>query len=95
MANSQSLFSRDLIPDSIKSSLDSSYEIRPLSRDDYEKGYFECLHSLTWTGKITQTQFEERFDWMRSRGADWFYNVVVEHEGEIVGNGVLIVERKL
>lgn len=95
MANNQEQFANNLIPESVQSSLDNSYTIRPVCRDDYHKGYFQCLQSLTWTGDVTESQFYERFDWMRSKGEGWFYNVVIEHEGKIIGNGVLIVERKL
>lgn len=91
----QLLFSPSLIDESARSSVPDGYTVRPLSRNDHCKGFFECLQSLTWTGQVTEARFHERFDWMTSKGEGWFYNVVLEHEGKIVGTGVVIVERKL
>jgi hypothetical protein len=73
----------------------AGYTVRPLSRDDHSKGYFDCLRTLTWVADPTQQQFEEQYDWLATKGAEWFYNVVIEFEGKIVGTGVIIVERKL
>ncbi len=95
MANNTPVFSPSLIPDSIQTGLPESYTIRPLARDDYQKGFFECLNTLTWTGDVTEARFQERFDWMKTKGEGWFYNIVIEHEDRVVGNGVLIAERKL
>ena len=96
MAQDVPVFSPTLIPDStIKALPNSTYLLRPLARNDYSKGFFDCLNTLTWTGDVTEERFQERFDWMTSKGEGWFYNVVVEHKGKIVGNGVLIAERKL
>ncbi|KAK5170695.1 Glucosamine-phosphate N-acetyltransferase-like protein [Saxophila tyrrhenica] len=94
MADEAPIFSPSLLPDSIRSNVPDSYIIRPMARNDYQKGYFECLNALTWTGDVTEAQFRKQFDWMASKGDGWFYNVVIEHEGRIVGNGVLIAERK-
>ncbi|KAI5357719.1 Putative GNAT domain, acyl-CoA N-acyltransferase, glucosamine 6-phosphate N-acetyltransferase [Septoria linicola] len=93
-SDSDELFSPSLIDQSVQDSLEPGYTLRPLNRNDYHKGYFENLKALTWVGDITHDQYLEHFDWMRTKGEGWFYNVVIEHEGRIVGNGVLIVERK-
>lgn len=90
------LFPISLIDKSMIDTLPESYHMRPLARDDYSKGFMECLQALTWTGhKVTQARFEGQYDWMKSKGDGWFYNVVIEHENRIVGTAVLIVERKL
>lgn len=94
MAN-DTLFAESLIDKSVKDALPESYSMRPLSRNDYSKGYFECLQALTWTGQVTKERFEEHYDWMKSKGDGWFYNVVIEHDNRVVGTAVLIVERKL
>jgi glucosamine-phosphate N-acetyltransferase len=88
-------FDPSLISTEIHNSTPSSYIVRPLHRGDYGRGYFDCLATLTWVGKPTQQEFEEQYDWMTTKGAEWFYNVVIEYEGKVVGTGVLIVERKL
>ena len=89
------LFSPDLIPRSVIESLPEGYNMRPLSRDDFSKGIFECLEALTWTGSVTEAAFQERFDWMKWKGEGWFYNVVIEHNNRIIGTGALIAGRKL
>lgn len=94
-AQADELFTPDLIDPAVQSSLPLNHILRPLNRNDYHKGYFENLKSLTWVGDVSHEQFLEHFDWMKTKGEGWFYNVVIEHEGRIVGNGVLIVERKL
>lgn len=90
-----SLFSTSLIDQTIQDNLPPGHILRPLNRNDFHKGFFENLKALTWVGDVTHEQFLEHFDWMKAKGDGWFYNVVIEHEGRIVGNGVLIVERKL
>lgn len=91
----QPLFDPSLIAATIHDAAPAGYTFRPVRRDDYSKGYFDCLSTLTWVASPTQEQFEEQYDWMTSRGSEWFYNVIIECEGKIVGTGVLIVERKL
>lgn len=88
------LFSPSLIDKSVQDSLKAGLTLRPLNRNDYHKGYFDNLKALTWVGDVSHEQFLEHFDWMKTKGEGWFYNVVIEDEGRIVGNGVLIVERK-
>ena len=92
----KALFSRVLIDKSVQNAVPEDYEIRPLARNDYSKGFFNCLDSLTSTGNVTEARFHEQFDWMVSKDG-WFYNVVIEDKTKekIVGTGVLICERKL
>ena len=94
MTNSE-LFPSSLIDQALKDSLPESYILRSLSRDDYSKGFFECLRYLASTGDVTEDRFLQQFDWMRDKAEEIFYNVVIEHENRIVANGMLIVERKL
>jgi glucosamine-phosphate N-acetyltransferase len=95
MTTSTPLFAPTLIPPPT-TPLPPGYTIRPLTRTDHAKGYFDCLRTLTWVGaNPTAQQFEAQYDWLATKGAEWFYNVVIEFEGQIVGSGVVIVERKL
>lgn len=87
------LFASSLIDESVKRALPESYTIRPLSRNDYSKGFFENLQALTGTGEVTEQGFVGRFDYMKAK-EDIFYNIVIEHEGRIVANGMLVVESK-
>ena len=87
------LFSPELIDSEVKADLPANYKVRPLSRDDYSKGFFENLQTLAPTGEVTEDRFLKQFDWMKSK-EEFFYNVVIEYDNRIVGNGMLIVERK-
>ena len=95
MATSKGLFSPDLISTEVTSSFPESYTIRPLEREDYHKGFFECIQVLTSTGDVTEEQFHERYDWMKTKGEGIHYFLVIEHENQIVGTGTVVVERKL
>ncbi|KAN0089618.1 glucosamine 6-phosphate acetyltransferase [Hyaloscypha variabilis] len=92
------LFSPHLISPTVTSSLPPGYTIRPLSRDDYHKGFFACIQVLTSTGDISEARFLERYDYMKSLGVHYF--VIIERQeedgsgGTIVGTGTLMVERK-
>ncbi|TAQ84358.1 hypothetical protein B7494_g7311 [Chlorociboria aeruginascens] len=88
------LFNADLISPTIAASLPESYVIRALERDDFAKGFLDCLRVLTTVGDITEQQFEERYEWMSSQGKGGYYLLVIEDQGKIVGTGALIVERK-
>lgn len=69
--------------------LTAGYLLRLLHRDDYHKGHFDNLKTLTWTGAVSHGRFLEQFDWTIIKGERWSLNVVVEHEDIIVGSGVL------
>ncbi|KAJ1903971.1 hypothetical protein IWQ60_012512, partial [Tieghemiomyces parasiticus] len=43
----RSLFSADLISPEVQALLPAHYIIRPLSEDDFAKGFFDCLAQLT------------------------------------------------
>ena len=69
--------------------------VRPLQRDDFDKGYIDVLKQLTRVGDITKERYEAQFDAMKSCSGI-HYIVVVEDkaDGIIVGSTSLIVERK-
>lgn len=89
------LFPQSLIPATASSSLPEGYTLRPLRRSDYSRGFLTCLTDLTWIGDITQSAFEERFDWMATKGKDWYYCIVIDDGSRIVATATMIVERKL
>ncbi|KAI1500178.1 acyl-CoA N-acyltransferase [Biscogniauxia marginata] len=93
MAAVQVLFSPELIPADVARSLPDGFIIRPLARDDYAKGFFDCLRVLTWVGDPTETDFAERFDEMVNAQGTYYF-LVIEHEGRIIGTGCLVVEKK-
>jgi glucosamine-phosphate N-acetyltransferase len=95
METSKGLFSMSLISPTIVASFPEPYSIRPLERDDYSKGFFECLKVLTSTGDVTEKRFHELYDWMSTQGRGIHFMLVIEHDNCIIGTGALLVERKL
>jgi glucosamine-phosphate N-acetyltransferase len=94
MAESQSLFPASYISTEVTNSLPDGFTIRPLSRDDYGKGFYDCLRVLTWVGEPTESEFLAQFDEMRAPRDTYFFTVI-EFQGRIVGTGCAVVEKKL
>jgi glucosamine-phosphate N-acetyltransferase len=94
MADCEPLFSPSLLSPEVVSSLPAGFTIRPLHRQDFKKGYLECLGVLTWVGDLTEQEWNSRFDDM-ARAAGTYYLLAIEHGDRIVGTGSLVVERKL
>jgi glucosamine-phosphate N-acetyltransferase len=91
------LWSSSLISSEVVTSLPEGYQARPLERNDFSKGYLDCLRVLTHVGELTEEKFHERYDEMSAINGvkPTYYLVVIEHQEKIVGTGSLIVERKL
>ncbi|PNY29016.1 Glucosamine 6-phosphate N-acetyltransferase [Tolypocladium capitatum] len=94
MAAPKPLFPASLISTEVASSLPDGYTVRPLNKGDHAKGFLECLQDLTWVGKFSVDDFNERYDEMDTDGKGPYYIVVIEHEGRIVGAGTAFVEKK-
>ncbi|KAL9048632.1 MAG: hypothetical protein Q9162_007623 [Coniocarpon cinnabarinum] len=89
------LFSPDLISPAVTSQLPAGYSIRPLQPRDYSLGVLTVLAVLTSVGEISQAAFEERFRYMHAQAPGTYYLIVVlDGEGQVVGTGALVVERK-
>jgi glucosamine-phosphate N-acetyltransferase len=95
MTSESPLFPVSLIPSSASTSLPENYILRPLQRSDYSRGFLTCLTDLTWIGEISQSAFEERYDWMATKGKEWYYCIVIDDGERIVATATMIVERKL
>jgi len=102
----QTLFSTDLIPQHISSTLPKGYTLRPLQSGDYDRGVLEVLAVLTSIGEISKSKFlgiptifpqltVERFEWLRRRNDSYFIIVIENDSGRIVGVGSLLIEAKL
>nr|CAG8595538.1 6544_t:CDS:2 [Entrophospora candida] len=77
------LFEQSLISSEIQNSLPINYKLRPLAKNDFEKGVIECLGQLSVIGSPSKEQFIG------------YYIIVIENEEEkIVGVGTLLVELK-
>lgn len=88
------LFASDLVSPTIAAQLPSSYTLRALQKSDYARGFLDCLRVLTTVGDITESQWNERYDWMSTQGKGGYYLLVIDDGERIVGTGALIVERK-
>ncbi|KAM0681154.1 N-acetyltransferase, partial [Conglomerata obtusa] len=74
--------------------MDSNYEIRDLSEQDYNNGFVDLLKMLTETGSISKEMFKKRFEYINNN-KDYVIRVIVEKSTErIVGAGTLFLERK-
>ncbi|KAI0473562.1 acyl-CoA N-acyltransferase [Xylariaceae sp. FL0804] len=100
----ESLFEGSLISSEAARAFPDGFVVRPLSRHDYAKGFFDCLRTLTWVGDPTESEFQERYDDMADTKGT--YCLLCEnipdarsgtehHEARIVGTGCLVVEKKL
>ncbi|GAN07842.1 glucosamine 6-phosphate N-acetyltransferase [Mucor ambiguus] len=89
----KTLFDRSVyISKEIQAALPSSYLIRPLRRDDDERGFVELLSQLSIVGSITQESFRDRFDLLKQQGST--YIIVIEEDNKIVASATLLVEYK-
>ena len=55
------LFSTDLISSEVQASLPKGYTLRPLSVDDYERGFFNVLSVFENIGNLSKDQFLGRY----------------------------------
>lgn len=92
---SESLFSSDLLSPAVSEALPQGYKIRSLRRTDYNTGFLDCLRVLTTVGDISQSQWEEQYDWFKQRDGSYYMLVVEDDKDQVVGCGTLVVERKL
>jgi glucosamine-phosphate N-acetyltransferase len=91
---SESLFSSDLLSPAVSEALPQGYKIRSLRRTDYDTGFLDCLRVLTTVGDISQSQWEEQYDWFKKRDGGYYMLVVEDDKDRVVGCGTLVVERK-
>ncbi|KAJ6151283.1 Glucosamine 6-phosphate N-acetyltransferase [Penicillium chermesinum] len=88
------LFPASLISPEVISVLPTDYTIRPLRRSDYSRGYLDVLRVLTTVGDIAEEEWNQRYDWIKSRNDEYYMLVVCDGQDRVVGTGSLIVERK-
>ncbi|KAI7871010.1 glucosamine 6-phosphate N-acetyltransferase [Spinellus fusiger] len=87
------LFSPKLISSQVEASLPEGYCLRPLKRNDNEKGILDILGQLSHVGEITQATFQERFDLMQQLKS--YYLIVIEYNHQIIACATLFIEYKL
>lgn len=93
--SSSYLFSEDIIPASVKSSLPEGYSIRPIARDDNTKGVLETLAALTTVGDITTEAFHQVFDFWKAHSGTYFTIVITDNNQKVVSVGSIVLERKI
>eukprot|EP00127_Corallochytrium_limacisporum_P001418 Clim_evm40s55 gene=Clim_evmTU40s55 len=70
--------------------------IRPLKRDDFNRGLAPLLKQLTSIGDLDKEKFEKRFDEWKAV-PDTYYIIAFEDNatGKLVAMGTVVVEKKL
>lgn len=88
-------FEASLIAPELLASLPSGIALRPLSSNDYDKGFLETLGQLTTVGEVSKEAYLKRFNWLKSRNDEYFCIVLEDlSNGRIVGSGTVFIERK-
>lgn len=90
-----SLFSPTLISPEIKAQLKPGFIVRPLTSNDYEKGFLSTLEMLTNVGNMSKDDFLRTFKYLKAHNHEYF-TIVIEDTAKsvIVGAGTIFVERK-
>ncbi|OZJ06968.1 hypothetical protein BZG36_00242 [Bifiguratus adelaidae] len=90
----ESLFSPRLISEAVQKALPEGYILRPLSAEDYHKGFLNILAQLSVVGNVPESSFLERYQHMKSQKS-YFVNVIEEiSTGKVVASATLIAEYK-
>ncbi|KAJ3258711.1 N-acetyltransferase [Boothiomyces macroporosus] len=79
---------------SLQVEIPSPYRFRPLMKSDYQP-FLKLLSQLTSVGNISESQFDNQFDWLVNHN-DTQRTLVIENteNNQLVGSGSIIVERK-
>lgn len=88
------LFDSTLISPAVVAALPPNYVIRPLARSDFSHGFLDVLRVLTSVGDITESKWNDQYDWMQRRNDEYFIMVIWDGE-KVVGTGTVLIERKL
>ncbi|XP_046440052.1 probable glucosamine 6-phosphate N-acetyltransferase [Daphnia pulex] len=74
---------------------DESLHVRPLYMSDYGRGFLELLGELTQVGNISEKQFQEQFQMMKSSHGTYYCTVIIDTiKDRVVGASTLLMERK-
>ncbi|CAE6103349.1 unnamed protein product [Arabidopsis arenosa] len=72
-----------------------TFNIRRLEISDKRKGFIELLNQLAVTGSVTDEEFDQRFEEIRSYGDDHVICVIEEEtSGKIAATGSVMIEKK-
>lgn len=77
---------------------DQNLYVRPLQSDDFKNGVIEILKQLTSVGNITESDYRNQFETMKSCNGTYYQTVIVDKSDEtserIIGSATLMIERK-
>jgi len=77
---------------------DQNLYVRPLQSDDFKHGFIEVLKQLTSVGNITESNYRDQFETMKSSNGTYYQTVIVDKSDEtsekIIGSATLMIERK-
>jgi len=77
---------------------DQNLYVRPLQSDDFKHGVIEVLKQLTSVGNITESNFRDQFETMKSCNGTYYQTVIVDKSDgtseKIIGSATLMIERK-
>ncbi|KAK3226849.1 hypothetical protein Dsin_006711 [Dipteronia sinensis] len=74
---------------------EDKFQVRKLEISDKSKGFIELLQQLSVCDSVSDKQFEERFQELRSHGDDHLVCVIEDHHsGKIVATGSMFIEKK-
>lgn len=69
--------------------------LRPLSINDFHKGYLDLLSQLTLVGDVSEEKFRETFHEMKSAKNRYFVTVIEDLTiNQVIGTATLAVEKK-
>ncbi|ODN02333.1 putative glucosamine 6-phosphate N-acetyltransferase [Orchesella cincta] len=70
-------------------------KMRPLHRDDHQKGFLTNLAQLTAVGDISEKEFHDAFDKMKATPNTYYVTVIEDlNKGVIIGSATLLMEQK-
>ncbi|KAK6348765.1 Glucosamine-phosphate N-acetyltransferase-like protein [Orbilia blumenaviensis] len=81
------------LPSEITSALPSGYTIRELRKTDKSE-VLSVLAVLTTVGEITDSDWDERFEYISKHDDTYTILCIVDDKGKVCATGSLIVERK-
>lgn len=77
---------------------DPNLYVRQLQSNDYNLGFLDVLKQLTSVGDITEPNFKNQFNKMKSSNGTYYLTVIVDksdaNQEKIIGAATLIIERK-
>ncbi|KAF3905193.1 hypothetical protein AA313_de0208534 [Arthrobotrys entomopaga] len=82
------------LPSELTAALPSGYAIRRLEKSD-KADFLTVLSVLTTVGDITDSAWDDRFDYIAKNKDTYTILCITDESGQICATGSLILERKL